>query len=202
MTSNLLIHFNRPLKQKFNFIYLTICESLNNEENLPEQLKKIIILAEDHRFYNHQGVDIYSIIRAFYKNTFTNRFEGASTITQQLVRNIINQREITFNRKIKEVLFSVLIENRFNKEQIIYSYCKTYSFGEKIGIFELCEKEKYNIKNLNIKEGAEIASRLKYPILNSYNYNKYLKRVRTIERKMLIPLKSDCNLITHVNIIT
>jgi len=164
----------------------TIRNNINkNKEKIaiPDILIASIIRIEDKRFYNHNGIDIYSITRAVYKNLTTKRLEGASTIVQQLVRNTTNERSITFKRKINEIFLATLIDKQFSKNEIIIAYLETYNFGKSIGINSLCLNEIYLLNTLSNYEVAQITARLKYPNLNKTNYIKFLKRVRTIEIK-------------------
>jgi penicillin-binding protein 1A len=158
---------------------------IKNKEKIeiPDILISSIIRIEDKRFYDHNGIDIYSITRAVYKNLTSKRLEGASTIVQQLVRNNINERSITFKRKINEIFLATLIDKQFSKNEIIIAYLETYNFGKSFGINSLCRNEKYLLHALSNHEVAQITARLKYPNLNTSNYIKYLKRVRTIELK-------------------
>ena len=161
-------------------------ETINRRNfRLPQHLILSIIEIEDKRYFHHLGIDFYSILRALLKNITTNRFEGASTIVQQLVRVITDEREISIRRKVKEIMLAVLINNEFTKNEIISAYLNTYRFHYCYGIFAFCKAEKYDIDNLSFNECAQIAARLKYPSINKSNYIKYLKRVRTIERKTM-----------------
>lgn len=181
--SILLIQLSPSLKLKFTFIKLTISKSNEHFKKIPDQLTNSLILIEDKRFRLHQGVDFYSIMRAFVRNTTTSKFEGASTIVQQLIRNISNDREISIKRKLNEIILASLIAKSYSKNEILFAYFDTYIFENCIGIFTFCKLENYDIDNLSIKQSAEIAARFKYPILRKSNYIKYLKRVRIIEIK-------------------
>jgi membrane carboxypeptidase/penicillin-binding protein len=153
------------------------------KEKLPKILIISILEIEDKRYFQHKGIDVYSILRAIFKNITSNRIEGASTITQQMVRNITNDREIKITRKISELMLATLINKMYSKNEILVTYLETYLFNNCVGIINFCENEKYDIESLSINECAQISGRLKYPNLNRGNYIKYLKRVRTIEIK-------------------
>lgn len=181
--SILLIHLSPSLKSKFLFIKTTILKSNRKYKEIPEQLTNSLLLIEDKRFRQHKGVDFYSIIRAIVRNSTTNRLEGASTIVQQLIRNISNDREINIHRKLNEIILASLIDKSYSKKEILFAYFDTYIFDNCIGVFSLCKLENYDIDNLSVKQSAEIAARFKYPSLRYSNYIKYLKRVRTIEIK-------------------
>lgn len=181
--SLLIVKFNPSLKKQFRVIKNEIISIDKNRKQVPESLLNSIIKIEDKRFHEHLGVDFYSIVRAITKNVMTNRLEGASTIVQQLVRNITNEREIKLRRKVREIILASLVDIEFTKEEILSAYISSYKFDKCIGVFEFCESEKYNINNLSLNDTAQIATRFKYPAIHSRNYVKYLKRVRTIERK-------------------
>lgn len=171
----------KTYKSKLIKIEETLTNCLENSVDIPESLIKIIVYAEDKRYFKHLGIDFYAISRALKNNIFKIRKEGASTIPQQLVRIILNEREIKISRKIQEIFLSVAISSKFSKEQIILGYCQLYLFDNCIGLTNLCLKENCDIKNLTFIEQCQIAARFKYPILRNGNYSRYLKRVRTIE---------------------
>lgn len=177
------IKSSSSFKKKYLKVMHEIIYSRNKSLTLPTYFTKSIILIEDKRYYSHNGVDLYSIMRAILKNLTSSRLEGASTITQQLVRIITEERELKLKRKINEVLIAVLIENKFSKKEILEAYVNLYQFHSCIGVFNLCKIEKYDINRLSNHECFEIAARFKYPIINRRNYIKFLKRVRTIEKK-------------------
>ena len=88
--------------------------------DIPLNLQNAIIAKEDPRFYQHSGFDIKGIIRAAFTNMLHRKvIEGASTITQQLARNIFLTREKTISRKIKEALLSLQIEKYYTKKEIL-----------------------------------------------------------------------------------
>lgn len=194
--SLLVLKLNSSLKFQYVFIKETIATVNKIKNGRPEHLPEAIIEIEDKRFFHHLGVDFYSIIRALVKNTTTNRLEGASTIVQQLIRNITNERQIKFKRKIKEIILASLVDKVFSKDEILMAYLATYRFKNCIGIFTLCQCDQYDVNNLSVNESAQIAARFKYPFLHKANYINYLKRVRTIERKITLKnnlAKSRCH---------
>ena len=135
-------------------------------------------------FLLHSGVDFYSVFRAIYRNIFKGRLEGASTITQQLVRVIINERKVVYSRKIKEMMLASLIEIKFSKREIISAYLLTTKLANQHSLKEFCQIEDYDYSHLSYLDSIEIAARFKYPHLNENNLVRYLKRVRTIEIKL------------------
>lgn len=160
-----------------------IVEANKSDVKIPKNLIQSLILIEDKRYFNHFGIDTYSMFRAFLKNTTTKRLEGASTIVQQLIRTLTNDRQIKFSRKINEVLLAAIISNKFSKDELLCAYLNTYKFNSCVGVPSLCSNESYNFDRLSDNEAAQIAARFKYPSITKSNHIKYLKRVRTIEKK-------------------
>lgn len=90
------------------------------------------IATEDERFYEHDGVDLWGIARATIVNMLGSTREGASTITQQLVRNTIladEADEISLKRKLREAYISVKMEEMYNKDEILLMYLNTINYG-------------------------------------------------------------------------
>ncbi|MBM7605450.1 penicillin-binding protein 1A [Metabacillus crassostreae] len=99
-------------------------------EDIPDLVKTIYILSEDQRFFEHIGFDAEGMIRAVIINAKTQSVEqGASTITQQLARNVYLTHEQTYNRKLSELLYSYQIEKSFTKEQILEGYLNAIYFS-------------------------------------------------------------------------
>ena len=170
-------------------IFLNRIEILNkrSSENFDKRLIRAVINIEDRRYFLHYGHDSPSILRAFIHNIFGSEKHGASTIEQQLIRIITNERIKTYKRKFNELLLSTLFYKNYSKKEIIQIYLAHYIFTEeKVGIELLCDKENYKFYELSEKDIYEIVARLKYPNLNQKNYINYLKRVRTIEKQLTI----------------
>ncbi len=98
---------------------------------LPEMYVKAVIATEDHRFYEHKGIDFISVIRAIYNDIKAKDFvEGGSTISQQLAKNIYFTQEKTGKRKIAEILMASKLDNSLSKEKIFELYANTSYFGD------------------------------------------------------------------------
>lgn len=90
-----------------------------------------IIAVEDKDFYQHHGVDIRGLARAMWVNLKAGKIvAGGSTITQQTAKTLFLSNERTWSRKIKELYYSILMENRYSKEEILTMYCNSIYFGE------------------------------------------------------------------------
>ena len=100
-------------------------------KDAPELLTKGLLAVEDHGFYEHGGVSIRGILRALIANATSGRVkQGASTITQQLVKNFFLSSERSFKRKFKEVVMSVLIETHYSKDEILEAYLNEIYMGQ------------------------------------------------------------------------
>ena len=102
-------------------------------EDIPTELINCFLVSEDVNFYKHDGIDYRGILRAFLKNvsnTFTNkRLQGASTITQQVAKNFLLTNEISYTRKIKEIIIALRMERVLSKEQIMELYLNEIYLG-------------------------------------------------------------------------
>ncbi len=98
-------------------------------DQIPDYLKKATISVEDKNFYAHGGFDPQGILRAVYSNFFKGQKVGGSTLTQQLVKNVLLTSEKTYSRKIKEFLLAVQIESRYNKDEILLMYLNEAPYG-------------------------------------------------------------------------
>jgi penicillin-binding protein 1A len=127
---------------------------------VPPTLIKAFIAAEDSRFFQHQGVDPFSILRAALKNLEAGTIkQGGSTITQQVTRSFLLTPERSYMRKIKEVILSYRIEKAFSKEEILFLYLNQIYLGH--GAYGVqAAAENYfgkSVKDLNLAECAMLA---------------------------------------------
>lgn len=129
------LQFNLKLRIDFELISINISESRNFLQK-GEGIKELII-AEDHRYFFHFGVDFIAMARAIYSTKINKKFQGASTIEQQLVRVISARYERSLRRKIREQILAVLISRRFRKNEIAKCYLMNAYMGHKRrGVFE------------------------------------------------------------------
>ncbi len=125
-------------KQKLKEVPLTkkvaIIEKKSNYTKLkevPQMYINAVISVEDHRFYNHKGIDIIAIGRAAVNDIKAMKFiEGGSTITQQLAKNIYFTQEKKITRKIAEAFMAFEIEKNYSKDKILELYLNTSYFGD------------------------------------------------------------------------
>ncbi len=139
-------------------------------EQIPEILRNAVLTAEDQRFFHHPGIDVKSVARAFYVNLTENEIQqGASTITQQLVKNTFLTPEKTFTRKFSEAFLALSLEKQMSKEDIFALYCNEIYLGQygSVGVhgIEQAARVYFNkdLKDLNLTEAAAIAAMIKNP---------------------------------------
>lgn len=118
-----------PLTQKVASIKEK--ENYTKIEEIPKMYKNAVISVEDHRFYEHKGIDLIAIARAFVNDIKAMDFvEGGSTISQQLAKNMYFTQEKTITRKIAEVFMAFEIEKKYEKDEILELYLNTSYFGD------------------------------------------------------------------------
>ena len=154
-------------------------------ERIPENVKQAFISAEDKNFYDHFGIDLLAITRALATNILSyssnRRVVGASTITQQVVKNLLLTNEISYKRKIKEILLAIRIENILEKDTILELYLNDIYLGYGsygIGTASLNYFNK-SINELELHEIAFLAALPKAP----NNYHPVKKYNNAIERR-------------------
>ncbi len=162
--------------------------------DIPINMINAIISAEDKTFFKHQGFDIKGIANAFIinlKNIYSNNnnnYVGASTITQQLVKNILLNKDQTITRKIKELILSLRIEKDYSKEFIIELYLNEIYFGRRSYGVASAAFNYFNksIFDLDLHEYAYLAALPKGP--NNYdpkkNYNRAKDRRNYVLKQM------------------
>jgi penicillin-binding protein 1A len=152
---------------------------------IPKNLIYAFISAEDKKFFEHIGIDPLAIIRAVFTNIvnyFSNKkMIGASTITQQVVKNLLLTNEVSLERKFKEMILAVRIENILNKEQILELYLNDIYLGYGSYGIAAASLNYFNksINELTLEEVAFLAVLPKAP----NNYNPITKYSNAIERR-------------------
>jgi 1A family penicillin-binding protein len=97
---------------------------------LPNEVKWATIAIEDHNFYKHSGVSVFGgILRAVKETVLNKKVQGGSTITQQLVKSALLTSERTISRKVKEIILALLVERKYNKDQILEMYLNQVPYG-------------------------------------------------------------------------
>ncbi len=161
-------------------------------ENISRYLKNATIAIEDERFYSHPGVDIRGIMRAAYSNITTGDLggQGGSTITQQVIKNSVLQREKKLTRKIKEAILSIKLERVLSKDEILGVYLNESPYGGTIYGVEEASQSFFGKKaaDVTLPEAAYIAALPQAPtFLSPYGNNRTNldERQKTVLARML-----------------
>ena len=106
-------------------------DNFTSLEEMPETYVQAVVSVEDHRFYDHFGLDLIAIGRAVVNDIKAGRYvEGGSTITQQLAKNLYFSQEKTMSRKAAEVFLALEIEQKYTKDEILELYVNSIYFGD------------------------------------------------------------------------
>lgn len=159
-------------------------------DQIPKYLQEAVIATEDERFYEHNGIDLKGILRAVFVNLKSGDLsEGASTITQQLIKNNVLSTEKTFTRKLQEQFLAIQLEKEMDKDLILEYYLNTMGLGHGTNGVQAAAKRYFNkdVWDLTLAESAVIAGITQRPtdlspILHPEN-NK--EKQHTILQKML-----------------
>jgi len=137
------------------------------------QLCEFLVAAEDHRFWQHHGVDLIALVRAFWKTTIHKKREGGSTVAMQLVRTITGNYNLSLCRKVWEIYYALKVSFMLEKHEVLKIYLSVAYFGWNMhGIEQACKRLGYDIQNLTIHEAASLIARLKYPEPRSFSKPK------------------------------
>ncbi len=159
-------------------------------QDLPPSLVKAITVTEDRTFFEHHGINMRGILRAFIRRYDADPAspiarQGGSSITQQLVKNLLLSPERTWSRKIAEAYMSVILETRLSKEQIFALYCNEVYLGQRAGFsingFGEAAESYFgkDVTQLTLPESAFLAGIIRSP----NRYNPYRNAETATERR-------------------
>jgi penicillin-binding protein 1B len=162
--------------------------------DLPPNLVNAITVTEDRSFFQHYGVNIRGIIRALLRRYDSDpnsplAHQGGSSITQQLVKNLLLSPEYSLKRKIAEAYMSIILETRLSKEEIFALYCNQVYLGQQAGFsingFGEASSAYFNkdVTALNLEESAFLAGLIRSP--NRYNPHHDLDTARARRNQVL-----------------
>lgn len=172
------------LGQEINYSKAFIKDNITFND-LNENLINAIISIEDKDFYYHNGINYKRLVKALLNNLKAQKFqEGASTITQQLIKNIYLSNDKTIVRKLKEFLYAKALENEVSKEDILTSYLNNILFGGNLYGIKAASLFYFSkdVLNLNINESAFLAGMIQAP----NKYNPYKNISLCDERKNIV----------------
>jgi penicillin-binding protein 1A len=156
---------------------------------VPRHVRRAVVAIEDERFYEHDGVDVRAIARAFVANVRSGEVtEGGSTITQQYVKNVIiapgEVAEESIQRKIDEAALARQIEKELSKRQILFRYLNTVYFGEGAYGIQAAAKTFFSraARDLTLGQAAILAGVIRSP----EDYNPFKRKKKALARRDLV----------------
>ena len=147
--------------------------------DIPESVRNAFIAAEDKRFYEHKGVDERGLIRAFIANLAgSRRPQGGSTITQQVVKNLLVGDDLSYERKVREMIVASRLEQALSKDEILELYLNFVFLGRGAWGIEMAAQSYFgkSATELTLEEGAMLAGLTKGP--NYYSPDRYPGRAQ------------------------
>jgi len=148
-------------------------------EEIPPMLVEAFIAAEDSRFYEHRGIDLKSILRAFFKNLEAGAIvQGGSTITQQVTKSFFLTPERSYKRKLKEAVLAYRISERFTKEEVLFLYLNQIYLGHGAYGVQAAAQNYFdkNVQELSLAECAILAGLPQAP--SRYSPHRYPELAR------------------------
>jgi penicillin-binding protein 1B len=172
-----------------------------NYNEIPAALINAVLAMEDRRFFNHSGIDPIGIVRALILDLRKgDTVQGASTLTQQFVKNYFLTPERTWRRKFTDVYMSILLEKRLSKSQIFELYCNEVYLGQ-IGSFSIIGFGEAadvffgkNVKDLTLDEAATLAGMITAP--NRFTPLRY-KEKATVRRNLVLDCMAEYGMISQ-----
>ncbi len=198
--ANKIINYDPPLSTRIYDRNGVLLANLFDKENrlyaryeeIPPRVIEALVAIEDTSFFEHKGINLEAIFRAAMKDIKEMRLaQGASTITQQLIKNTLLTREKKFRRKINEIIIAIKLENSLSKEEILERYLNQVYFGHgyygiktaALGYFHK-ELAELNLKEIAVLVGLPKAPSLydptKHPDFASARANRVLSRMRAL----------------------
>ena len=129
-------------------------------DNIPKHLQEAVIAIEDKRFESHHGVDWKGTTRAIFRTLTGSSVQGGSTITQQLVKNVTGDNQVTVKRKITEIYRALELEKRYEKDEILEAYLNEVFFGNRCYGVVTASKKYFNkdVSELTLAESASLVA--------------------------------------------
>ncbi|WP_272426341.1 penicillin-binding protein 1A [Polyangium jinanense] len=182
--TRILARDGTPLAELF-----TVRRTVVPISTVPKSMKFAALAAEDASFYSHEGLNYFGILRALLVNLWSGRTrQGGSTITQQVVKNVLLTNERTFARKIRELILARRIEQELTKDEILELYLNHIYFGH--GRYGIEEAARYyfgkSVRDVQLAEAATLAGLVKGPSVYSPRVDlaKAEERQRYVLRQM------------------
>ena len=164
-------------------------------ETYPTEMVNMLLLVEDQSFFQHWGVDFKEIVRVFYGYLFEDKdIRGASTITQQLIKNTLLSSDKTLSRKIDEALMAMLMELNYDKNYILERYMNTVYLAQQgsMAIHGFASASQFyfdkRVEDLDLREMATLVALLKgpsyyHPVRHPDRLNKRVDMILSMHNK-------------------
>ena len=164
-------------------------------ERYPKEMVNMLLLIEDQSFFQHWGVDFKEIVRVFYGYLFEDKdIRGASTITQQLIKNTLLSRDKNLSRKINEALMAMLMELNYDKNYILERYMNTVYLAQQgsMAIQGFASASQFyfdkKVDDLDLREMATLVALLKgpsyyHPVKHPDRLNKRVDMILSMHTK-------------------
>ncbi|MBN1778227.1 MAG: transglycosylase domain-containing protein [Clostridiales bacterium] len=164
-----------------------------NIYQIPEDLQYAFIAIEDVRFFTHNGVDFKRILGSLIKNFISNQNQGASTITQQLIKNTMLSSELSYKRKIQEAYLAMQLETLYTKAEILEAYLNTIYLGENYYGVSVAAEGYFgkDLSELTLRECAMLAGMTNNPYYYNPRRNYYLRQSDTTDYPALTNDRTD-----------
>lgn len=169
--------------KEYQTLYSTENRIWVDNQDIPQAMKDAVVAIEDKRFYDHDGVDWARTLSAVVNLATGEDTYGGSTITQQLIKNITDDNEVSINRKLREICKALKLEDEYTKDQILEAYLNVVNFGNNCQGVEAAAQLYFDksIKDCSIAECAAIAGITQNPSLwNPLVYPENNKRRREV----------------------
>src|SRR5215510_3175875 len=154
--------------------------------DIPNHVQQAFIAAEDKRFYEHSGIDERALVRSFIGNlSQSGRPQGGSTITQQVVKNLLVGDELSYERKMREMVLASRVEHTLSKSEILELYLNSIFLGRALSGVEMAARSYFgkSARELSLSEGALLAGITKGP--NYFNPIRHPDRAKERFRYVL-----------------
>lgn len=153
--------------KQYQTLYSTENRIWVDNQDIPQAMKDAIVSIEDKRFYEHNGVDWTRTLSAVVNLATGSDTYGGSTLTQQLIKNITDDNEVSINRKLREICKALNLEKEYTKDQILEAYLNVVNFGNNCQGVEAAAQLYFDksIKDCSIAECAAIAGITQNPSL-------------------------------------
>jgi Membrane carboxypeptidase (penicillin-binding protein) len=154
------------------------------DKNIPQAMKEAMMAIEDKRFLQHQGVDIIGSGSAVLSLLSNDNRGGGSTLTQQLIKNLTQQNQVSLKRKINEIFLALNMEQKYSKQEILHAYLNVVNFGGNTNGVQAAAQLYFgkDIADCDIAECASIAGITQYP----YRYNPLYNPEANYKRQVTV----------------